>query len=54
MGRLSGKAALVTGGAVGIGAACVARMIEAGARVAIVDMTAMRWSGPPRNSASAA
>ena len=32
MGRLSGKVALVTGGAVGIGAACVRRLREAGAQ----------------------
>jgi NAD(P)-dependent dehydrogenase (short-subunit alcohol dehydrogenase family) len=38
MNRLSGKVAMVTGGSVGIGAACARRMVEAGARVAIVDV----------------
>ena len=38
MNRLDGKVALVTGAALGIGAACVRRMVEAGARVAIVDL----------------
>lgn len=38
MNRLAGKTAIVTGGAVGIGRACVLRMIEEGAKVAILDM----------------
>jgi NAD(P)-dependent dehydrogenase (short-subunit alcohol dehydrogenase family) len=38
MNRLSGKTAIVTGGAVGIGRACVERMAEEGARVAIFDV----------------
>ena len=39
MNRLQGKVAIVTGGAVGIGAACVRRMAAEGARVAILDRT---------------
>ena len=35
---LAGKIALVTGGASGLGKACVLRFIKAGARVAIVDL----------------
>jgi NAD(P)-dependent dehydrogenase (short-subunit alcohol dehydrogenase family) len=38
MNRLSGKSVVVTGGAVGIGRACVLRMAEEGARVAIFDV----------------
>jgi NAD(P)-dependent dehydrogenase (short-subunit alcohol dehydrogenase family) len=40
MNRLAGKAAIVTGGAVGIGRACVQRMAEEGAKVAILDVMA--------------
>lgn len=36
--RLSGKVAIVTGGAVGIGRACVMRMAEQGAKIAIFDV----------------
>lgn len=38
MNRLAGKIAVVTGGAVGIGRACVQRMAEEGAKVAIFDL----------------
>jgi NAD(P)-dependent dehydrogenase (short-subunit alcohol dehydrogenase family) len=38
MNRLKGKSAIVTGGAVGIGRACVQRMAEEGAKVAIFDV----------------
>ena len=38
MNRLAGKTAIVTGGAVGIGRACVIRMAEEGANVAILDL----------------
>jgi len=38
MNRLSRKCAIVTGGAVGIGRACVERMAEEGAKVAIFDV----------------
>lgn len=38
MGRLTSKVAIVTGGAVGIGRACVERMAEEGAKVAVFDV----------------
>ena len=38
MDRLAGKVAIVTGGAQGIGLACVRRMAEEGARVAMADV----------------
>lgn len=37
-GRFAGAAALVTGGAHGIGRACAARLAEEGARVAVLDL----------------
>ena len=38
--RYAGRNALVTGGASGIGAACVKRLVAEGARVAILDLDA--------------
>lgn len=38
--NLQGKVALITGGASGLGAACVRRFVAAGARVLIVDLNA--------------
>ena len=38
MNRLTSKTAIVTGGAEGIGRACVIRMAEEGAKVAILDL----------------
>lgn len=42
MGRLDGQVALVTGGGSGIGRAVVARFVEEGARVAVLDRVAER------------
>ncbi len=38
MNRLTDKVAIVTGGAIGIGRACVHRMASEGAKVAIFDL----------------
>jgi NAD(P)-dependent dehydrogenase (short-subunit alcohol dehydrogenase family) len=40
MGRLSGQVAIVTGGATGIGRACVERLLQDGARVMFTDLAA--------------
>ena len=39
---LEGRVAVVTGGASGIGEACVRRLADAGARLAVVDVDAER------------
>jgi NAD(P)-dependent dehydrogenase (short-subunit alcohol dehydrogenase family) len=44
MSRLAGKSAIVTGGAVGIGRACVERMAQEGAKVAIFDILESKGS----------
>src|SRR5918995_210221 len=43
--ELNGAVALVTGGASGIGAATEARLRDAGARVAVVDLQAQQGQG---------
>ncbi len=44
MGRLDGKVCIVTGGALGIGRACVTRMAEEGACVAVFDVLEVEGS----------
>lgn len=43
MRRFEGKAAIVTGGANGIGLACVRRLLSEGASVTVVDRNAAAW-----------
>ena len=52
-GELSGRVALVTGGASGIGLACARRLAAAGARVAIADADARRLAGLRRRFGAA-
>lgn len=52
MNRLSGKTAIVTGGAVGIGRGCVERMVQEGARVAIFDVLAAEGEALARDLAA--
>ncbi len=59
-GRFDGRVALVTGGASGIGAAVVARLLDEGARVAVLDLAeggadgALSLAGDVSDSASIA
>jgi 3(or 17)beta-hydroxysteroid dehydrogenase len=44
MNRMSGKSAIVTGGALGIGRACAFKLAEEGARVAVTDLDVNKGS----------
>ena len=45
-GELTGKVAIVTGGASGIGKGCVSRFIDAGAQVVIADVNTEAGESP--------
>jgi len=49
---MRGRTVLVTGGGRGIGRACVERFVEAGARVAVVDITESADAASPADSLS--